>query len=105
MLDLSQLLDPAVRFFVARRGGVALGCGSILLGQEHGELKRFFVADAARGQGVGAGLIAAVEQAAREAGNRPGCSSAAIGASVCRCRRQARLRAIDERDVDGSGDV
>lgn len=68
MLDLSQLLDPAVRFFVARRGGVALGCGSILLGQEHGELKRFFVADAARGQGVGAGLIAAVEQEAREAG-------------------------------------
>jgi GNAT superfamily N-acetyltransferase len=68
MLDLSQLLDPAVRFFVARRGGVALGCGSILLGQEHGELKRFFVADAARGQGVGAGLIAAVERAAHEAG-------------------------------------
>nr|MCU0885160.1 GNAT family N-acetyltransferase [Beijerinckiaceae bacterium] len=68
MLDLAQLLDPAMRFFVARRGGVALGCGGLRLSQDHGELKRFYVAETARGQGVGAGLIAAVEQAARDAG-------------------------------------
>ncbi len=68
MLDLSQLLEPAMRFFVARRGGVALGCGGLRLSQDHGELKRFYVAYAARGQGVGASLVAAVEQAALDAG-------------------------------------
>jgi GNAT superfamily N-acetyltransferase len=68
MLPLEALLDPVIRFFVARRNGLAVGCGGVLLADGFGELKRFFVSEAARGFGVGTRLVAAVEEAARLAG-------------------------------------
>ncbi len=68
MLDLGALMTPDIRFFVARRGGTALGCGAVALGTEAGELKRFFTAPEARGEGVGAVIIARVEAEARAAG-------------------------------------
>jgi putative acetyltransferase len=68
MLDMAALLAPSVRIFVARRGSEAVGCGAVVLTPEHGELKRFFVAPEARGQGVGDALVAAAEAQAREAG-------------------------------------
>jgi putative acetyltransferase len=67
MIDMPELLAGNVRFFVARRGGSALGCMALVrTGPDKGELKRCFVTDAARGQGVGFKLLLAAEAAARE---------------------------------------
>ena len=53
------------RFFVARQGGMAVGCGAVILGPDgHGEIKRMFVDPARRGQGVGRQILAAIEAAA-----------------------------------------
>jgi putative acetyltransferase len=68
MLALDALLDPAVTFFVARAGGRALGCGALVREDGYGEIKRMFVAEAARGRGAGRHLLTAIEAAARAAG-------------------------------------
>jgi putative acetyltransferase len=71
MIDMPELLAGNVRFFVARRGCSALGCMALVrTGADKGELKRCFVIDAARGQGVGFALLLAAEAAAREQGMR-----------------------------------
>jgi putative acetyltransferase len=68
ILPIEALCAPNVRFFVARRDAAALGCGALLI--EHAgtaEVKRMFVAPAARGQGVGFQILRCIEQrAARE---------------------------------------
>jgi putative acetyltransferase len=71
LIDLPALAADNVRFFVARRAGAALGCMALVrTGPDKGELKRCFVTDAARGQGVGFALLQAAEKAAREQGMR-----------------------------------
>jgi putative acetyltransferase len=71
MIDMPELLAGNVRFFVARRGGAALGCMALVrTAPDKGELKRCFVTDAARGQGVGFALLQAAEAAARQQGMR-----------------------------------
>lgn len=70
-LDLAGLMAPQVRFAVARAtetAGGALGCGAVLLGAEHGELKRMFVHPSARGQGLARRLLTRLETEARAAG-------------------------------------
>lgn len=71
-LDLAGLMAPQVRFAVARTAektdGGALGCGAVLLGAEHGELKRMFVHPSARGQGLARRLLDRLEAEARAAG-------------------------------------
>jgi putative acetyltransferase len=70
-VGLPALLADNVRFFVARRGGRALGCMALVrTGPGKGELKRCFVTQEARGQGVGLALLLAAEQAARADGMR-----------------------------------
>ena len=69
--DLPALLADNVRFFVARRDGRALGCMALVRNRSgKGELKRCFVTQEARGQGVGLALLTAAEAAAREEGMR-----------------------------------
>lgn len=69
LLDLASLETPYVRFFVARRDGLAIGCGAIVLaGDGTAEIKRMFVSDDARGSGVSHALMAALEAAARAEG-------------------------------------
>jgi len=71
MIDMPELLAGNVRFFVAQRDGAALGCMALVrTDPDKGELKRCFVTDAARGQGVGFKLLLAAEAAAREQGMR-----------------------------------
>ena len=66
-VDASVLTAADTRLFVARRDGKALGCMALVrTGSDRGELKRCFVTEAARGQGVGFALLSAVEAAARE---------------------------------------
>lgn len=69
MLNLEQLMQPHVRFFVARQDGKAVGCGALVLGQGgQAEIKRMFVTDAARGTGVGRAVLEAIEHNAAPAG-------------------------------------
>jgi putative acetyltransferase len=68
MLDVSELEAPGVAVFVARIDGIALGMAALVTrGDGSTELKRMFVSDAARGQGLAGQLLGAVEQHARDA--------------------------------------
>jgi [ribosomal protein S18]-alanine N-acetyltransferase len=67
-----HLRHPRNRLLVAERGGVLLGSALVFLraGSDLARLYSIAVADAARGQGLGAALLAAAEAAARSAGAR-----------------------------------
>ncbi|MES2016377.1 MAG: GNAT family N-acetyltransferase [Pseudomonadota bacterium] len=68
-LDLASLKQLNVRFVVARDGrGAAIGCGAIVLGDDYGELKRMYVAEASRGRGVAEVILMLLESEARKAG-------------------------------------
>lgn len=70
-LDLDGLLDPAVTFFSARRGGELLGIGALKqLDEVHGELKSMHTAEAARQRGVGRGMVDHLLDVARQRGYR-----------------------------------
>jgi len=66
-LALAALFQPHIRFFVARLGGVAVGCGGIALFDDFAEVKRMYVREAARGRGVAQALLARIEVEARAA--------------------------------------
>jgi putative acetyltransferase len=66
--DIARLAAADVRFLVARRDGIAVGCAALLLDPPSGEIKRMFVSTEARGLKLGAGLLAALEDEARRAG-------------------------------------
>src|SRR5258706_8598783 len=68
ILGVAALCAPDIRFWVARREGVALGCGALRIDAAgYGEVKRMYVAPEARGQNVGRAILACIEdQAARE---------------------------------------
>jgi putative acetyltransferase len=65
-LPVAELVAANVRFFVARLGGRAVGCAALVLqGRGEAELKRMFVADAARGRGAGHALLRRIEETSR----------------------------------------
>ena len=69
LLDVAALRRPEVSFMVARLGGRAVGCGALLRrGAEYGEVKRLFVAPAARGKRLGRELLEALEKVALRQG-------------------------------------
>lgn len=67
MLSPEALRDPAVTFLVARLDGRAVGCCALVRRDGYGEIKRMFVHEDARGQGVGQRLLVALEQEAQAA--------------------------------------
>jgi putative acetyltransferase len=67
-LALDALFQPHIRFFLARLCGAAVGCGGVALFDEFAEVKRMYVRDAARRQGVAGALLARLEDEARDAG-------------------------------------
>ncbi|WP_431261617.1 GNAT family N-acetyltransferase [Roseateles chitinivorans] len=68
-LDVDALALPCVLFAVARdAGGVATGCGAIVLNEGYGELKRMFVRPQVRGSGTARQVIEFLEAAARARG-------------------------------------
>ena len=70
-LDLDALLDPAVSFYAARRGGTLLGVGALKrLGGDHAEIKSMHTAAEARGQGVGRALLDHLLAVAADSGHR-----------------------------------
>lgn len=68
MLDVAGLMVPEVTFLVARRDGEAVACGALARREGWAEIKRLFVAPAARGLGLSKRLIAALEEAAAAQG-------------------------------------
>ena len=69
LLDVAELEKPGVTVFAARVDGRALGIAALVLGETgEAELKRMFVHEDARGQGLARQLLAAVEGAATAAG-------------------------------------
>ena len=62
--------DSEYVFFIARRGGIAAGCGGVrLMGDgATGEVKRIYVAPEHRGSGVARTLMAAIEREAAARG-------------------------------------
>jgi len=67
-LALDAIFQPHVRFFLARRHGAAVGCGGVALFADFAEVKRMYVRDAARGQGIADAILLHIEQEARGAG-------------------------------------
>ncbi len=62
-----DLTSPSGVFLVAHQGELVMGCaGLCFLSEGIGEVKRLFVAPAARGRGLGARLMREVERLARE---------------------------------------
>ena len=61
-LALDAIFQPHVRFFLARRQGAAVGCGGVALFPDFAEVKRMYVRDTARGQGVADAILARIEQ-------------------------------------------
>ena len=64
-LALDAIFQPHIRFFRARLGGAAGGCGGVALYADLAEVKRMYVRDAARGQGVADAILARLEEEAR----------------------------------------
>lgn len=65
-LSHAALAQPDVRFFTARDGTEILGCAALKICSGYGEVKSFFVTDAARGRGIGAALVRQIEDTARD---------------------------------------
>ena len=69
ILDIDTLCAPDIRFFVARRGGEAVGCGALRVDPTgYGEVKRMFVHPAARGQKLGRAILERIEEEASREG-------------------------------------
>ena len=69
LVDIESLAAFNVHFLVAREHGRALGCGAFVLGDAgQAEMKRVFVAPAARGKGIARALMEALEREAAQRG-------------------------------------
>jgi putative acetyltransferase len=68
LVSSEDLAATGVRFFVARADGNIVGCGALRETPPEGEIKRMFVTTSARGLGVGAAMLRALEAAARADG-------------------------------------
>jgi putative acetyltransferase len=67
-LGFEALCGPEVHFVAAREGGQVLGTGALVRMDGYGEVKSMFTLPAARGRGVAAAILRALEDAAREEG-------------------------------------
>ncbi len=65
----AELVPPHGVFLVARLDGRPVGCGAVRrLDERTAEIKRMWIDPSVRGRGVGRGLLAALEDAARTLG-------------------------------------
>jgi putative acetyltransferase len=67
-LALDAIFQPHIRFFLARLRGAAVGCGGVALFPDFAEVKRMYVRDTARRQGVADAILARIEEEVRSVG-------------------------------------
>lgn len=67
-LGFEALCEPNVHFVVGREGDSILGTGALVNQGAYGEIKSMFTSPEARGKGVAAALLRALEDHARDAG-------------------------------------
>ena len=67
-LDIPALRAPDIRFFAAVECDTCLGTGALALRGAYGEVKSMFVAETARGRGVGDAILRRIEAEARTLG-------------------------------------
>ena len=67
-LALDAIFQPHIRFFVARKDGLAAGCGGVALFPDFAEIKRMYVRPQLRGQGVADAIMARLIEETRDAG-------------------------------------
>ena len=67
-LNIEQIFQPGILFFVARLDGAPVGCGGVALDDGFAELKRMFVRRHARGRGMAQAILARLEAEARTRG-------------------------------------
>lgn len=66
LLDPAELAVDSARFIVARRDGVAVGCGAVVIQvNRSAEIKRMWVRPETRGTGLGRRLLNKLESIAR----------------------------------------
>jgi putative acetyltransferase len=69
-LTAEELAAPNAQFLVAWQAGAPVGCVALVDKLRYGELKRLFVANSARGTGLGRRLVEEAEALARDIGLR-----------------------------------
>jgi putative acetyltransferase len=67
-LSVDQLFAPNTRFFVARVGNIAVGCGGVAFDDGYAEIKRMFTRTHQRRTGVAKALLEQLEREARAHG-------------------------------------
>ncbi len=67
-LPLDAIFQPHIRFFLARLRGAAVGCGGVAIFSDFAEVKRMYVREVARGQGVADAILAHIEEEVCDAG-------------------------------------
>jgi len=67
-LALDAIFQPHIRFYVAWLNGSAVGCGGVALFSDFAEIKRMYVRDEVRGQGVADAIFARLSTTALDAG-------------------------------------
>ena len=65
---LDAIFQPHIRFFLARLRGAAVGCGGVAIFSDFAEVKRMYVREVARGQGVADAILAHIEEEVCDAG-------------------------------------
>ncbi|MDX6475059.1 MAG: hypothetical protein QOH95_570 [Gaiellaceae bacterium] len=99
--DWGELMLPAGLLLVARLRGTPVGCGGLKLhGKAPAEIKRMWVAPAARGLGLGRRLLNELENRAREAGAR----SARLETNGALTEAISLYRAAGYREVEAFND-
>ncbi len=64
-LDIEELCAEDIAFFAAREGDTTLGTGALSMKGDYAEIKSMFTAPEARGKGVAAAILRALEDTAR----------------------------------------
>lgn len=68
LLDIATLRQPEIAFFVAREDGALLGFGAVVARDRYAEIKRMYLAPAARGRKLGRRILETLEAHAAQAG-------------------------------------